>query len=234
MGAIEAEIGAGLAAVRRRIGEACDRAGRDPGEVTLVGVSKLQPLERLRAAFDAGLRVFGESRVQEAVEKAAELPVEIDWQLIGPLQSNKVKAAARLFGTVHSVDRHKIARLLDKEAAANDRRIEAFLQIHLGDEPTKHGFPEAGVAEELRPLADLEHLRIVGLMAIPPYEEELERARGWFRRLRELRDELCARPEWSGCPGWLSMGMSHDYPVAVEEGATHVRVGTAIFGERPG
>jgi PLP dependent protein len=221
-----------LAAVQRRIEEACDRSGRDADEVTLVGVSKLQPVDKMRAAVAAGLRVFGETRVQEALSKSAELEVNLDWHLIGPLQSNKVKPASRLFSTIHSVDRLKIARLLDKDAGRLGRPIAGFLEVNLGAEPSKHGFLAAGIAEEVRPLADFESLRIVGLMAIPPYEEDPEQARAWFRRLRELRDELRSRPEWDGRLPWLSMGMSHDFEIAVEEGATHVRVGTALFGER--
>jgi hypothetical protein len=221
-----------LAAVQQRIEDACGRGGRDAGEVTLVGVSKLQPVEKLRAAADAGLRVFGETRVQEALAKSAELEVSLDWHLIGPLQSNKVKPASRLFSTIHSVDRLKIARLLDKDAGRLGRPIAGFIEVNLGAEPSKHGFLLDGIAEEVRPLADFESLRIVGLMAVPPWEDDPEQARAWFRRLRELRDELRARPEWDGRLPWLSMGMSHDFEIAVEEGATHVRVGTALFGER--
>ncbi len=226
------DVGARLAELEGRIRAAGERCGRDPADVVLVGIGKRQPLERLRAAAAAGLRIFGENRVQEAVEKSAELPVGIEWHLVGPLQSNKVKPAVRLFDAVHSLDRPKIARLLDREAQRQDRRLQGFIQVHIGAEPSKHGFAVDGLAEAVRPLAELEHLEIVGLMAIPPYEEDPERARGWFRELRELRDELAARPEWSGFRGWLSMGMSHDFEIAVEEGATHVRVGTALFGPR--
>ncbi|MCP4654621.1 MAG: YggS family pyridoxal phosphate-dependent enzyme [bacterium] len=225
-------VAARLAELEGRIHAACERCGRDPAEVVLVGIGKRQPLERLRAAAAAGLRVFGENRVREAVEKSAELPVEIEWHLVGPLQSNKVKPAVRLFDAIHSLDRPKIARLLDREAERQDRRLRGFIQVHVGAEPGKHGFAVDGLAEAVRPLAELERIEVVGLMAIPPYEEDRERARSWFRSLRELRDELAARPEWSGFPGWLSMGMSHDFEIAVEEGATHVRVGTALFGPR--
>jgi len=229
----ETPVAGALAAVRQRIEDACDRSGRDADEVTLVGVSKLQPVEKIRAAIDAGLRIFGETRVQEALAKSAELEVNLDWHLIGPLQSNKVKPASRLFSTIHSVDRPKIARLLDKDAGRVGRPIAGFIEVNLGAEPSKHGFLVDGIAEEVRPLADYENLRIVGLMAIPPFEEDPRQARSWFRRLRELRDELRSRPEWAGRLPWLSMGMSHDFEIAVEEGATHVRVGTALFGERP-
>jgi pyridoxal phosphate enzyme (YggS family) len=217
--------------------------------VVLVGVSKTQPASALAEAWRAGLRVFGENRVQEALAKSAELAGLVpgllsdpqgaaDWHLIGPLQSNKVRAALDLFSTVHSVDRPKIAEALDREAAARGRRITGLLEVNLGGEASKHGFPLSalsannGFAAAIRPLADLEHLRITGLMAIPPPGNDAEASRPWFRRLRELRDHLASRPEWQGFPGYLSMGMSDDFEVAIEEGSTHVRVGTALFGPR--
>ncbi len=230
---MSSEIALRLAAVRREIAEACARSGRQPEEVTLVGASKIQPAAALRTAWDAGLRVFGENRVQEAAAKRPELPAALEWHLIGPLQSNKVKQALDLFSAIHSIDRPKIAAALDREAAERGGRLAGFLEINLGGEATKHGFPAAGLAEAVRPLAALGHLRIVGLMAIPPQGEGAEASRPWFRRLRALRDELARLPEWRDFPGHLSMGMSGDFAVAVEEGATHVRVGTAIFGRRP-
>lgn len=235
---LDARIADSYRRIVQRIGEACARSGRDPGEVTLVGVSKTHPAAVLAAAWRAGLRVFGENRVQEAVAKSRELaspPYSIEWHLIGPLQSNKVKPALDLFRAVHSVDRPRIAEALDQEAGRRGIELPAFLEINLGQEESKHGFspqsPQA-LAEAVRPLADLPHLKIVGLMAIPPQADEPEESRPWFRRLRELRDELGSRAEWSGFPGLLSMGMSHDFEIAVEEGATHVRVGTSLFGSR--
>lgn len=221
-----------LAEVRRRIAAAAARAGRPPGEVTLVGASKGQPVTVLAAAWRAGLEVFGENRVQEAIGKARELPREIGWHLLGPLQSNKVRVAVELFSSIHSVDRPKIAGAIDQEAARAGKVVAGFLEVNLGGEESKHGFPAAGLAAAVAPLAELRHLRIVGLMTIPPFGEQAELSRPWFRRLRSLRDELARRPEWQGFPGHLSMGMSGDFEVAVEEGATHVRVGTAIFGPR--
>ena len=219
--------------ITRRIEEACRRAGRRPEDVVLVGASKTQPPEILAEAWRAGLRVFGENRVQEALAKSRELTnYEIDWHLIGPLQSNKVKPALDLFRTIHSVDRPRIADALDKEAGRRGIRLTGLLEVNLGNEESKHGFLPEGLAEAARPLAELQHLKIVGLMAIPPQEDDPEASRPWFRRLCELRDDLAARPEWPGFPGWLSMGMSHDFEVAVEEGATHVRVGTSLFGAR--
>jgi PLP dependent protein len=227
-----------LAEVQARIAAACGRAGRSPAEVTLVGVSKTHPAAAVEEAWRAGLEVLGENRVQEALAKSRELahlpppPEGPEWHLIGPLQSNKVRQALELFRTIHSIDRPKIAEALDREAGALGLRLTGFLEINLGEEESKHGFPPRGLADAVRPLASLEHLRIAGLMAIPPAADDPEASRPWFIRLRELRDEIAARPEWAGFPGWLSMGMSHDYEVAVEEGATHVRVGTALFGTR--
>ncbi|HEX3531574.1 MAG TPA: YggS family pyridoxal phosphate-dependent enzyme [Thermoanaerobaculia bacterium] len=236
-----AELPARLAAVRDRIAAACRRTGRSPSEVVLLGVSKTHPAAAVEAAWRAGLRTFGENRVQEALAKSRELahlpppPPAADgpeWQLIGPLQSNKVRAALELFRTIHSIDRPSIAEALDREAAARGLQLTGFLEINVGGEASKHGFVPEGLAEAVRPLAGLQHLRIAGLMAIPPQGDDPEDSRRWFVRLRELRDALTARPEWSGWSGWLSMGMSHDFEIAIEEGATHVRVGTAIFGTR--
>jgi PLP dependent protein len=191
--------------------------------------------------------VVGENRVQEALAKRRELaemgglpPVE--WHLIGPLQSNKVRSALDLFTCVHSLDRPSIAAAVDGEAARRGAVVTGFVEVNLGEEASKHGFPPAGLAAALRPLAGLGHLRIVGLMAIPPPAGAdapdapslpEDGGRRWFRWLRELRDELAREPEWAGWPGWLSMGMSDDFEVAIEEGATHVRIGTALFGPRP-
>ena len=231
----DASIAERLAWIRDRIEEACRRSGRPAGSVVLVGASKTQAPAALAAAWDAGLRVFGENRVQEAVAKSCELPahvLDIEWHLIGPLQSNKVRPAVELFRAVHSIDRPGIAEALDREAAARGRTLDGFLEVNLGGEESKHGFSPEGLADAVRPLAGLAHLRIAGLMAIPPQGDAPEDSRPWFRQLRALRDDLAARPEWHGFPGWLSMGMSDDFAVAVEEGATHVRVGTALFGSR--
>lgn len=220
-------------AVMDRVAAACERSRRDPSQVTLVGASKSQSLDRMRAAWEAGLRVFGENRVQEALVKMEQLPPEIEWHFIGPLQSNKARKVVPRFAAVHSIDRTKIATVLDAEARKQGARLEGFLEVNVGSEPTKHGFAPDDLVAQVEPIADLEGLEIVGLMAIPPFEPEIERMRGWFRRLRQLRDELCSRAEWSRCPGYLSMGMSYDFEVAVEEGVTHIRIGTALFGPRP-
>ena len=220
--------------VQARVESACKKAGRDPSGVTIVGASKSQPIERLSWAWSAGLRVFGENRVQEAIRKSVDLPSEIDWHLIGPLQSNKVKKAVDIFSTVHSIDRVKIAHALDREAARRGRILRGFLEVNLAGESTKHGFPAEGLIGEIETLVELGSLDIVGLMAIPPLESNADKSRQWFRKLRELRDDLIAEARWSDCPGYLSMGMSQDFELAIEEGATHVRIGTALFGSRQG
>lgn len=228
------QIAANLEEIRQGIRDACLRSRRDPLEITILGASKSQPIERLRWAWDAGLRVFGENRVQEALAKMAALPSEAEWHLIGPLQSNKVNKAVPALRTIHSIDRLKIASALDRRAAELGISLRGFLEVNLAGEQTKHGFRPHELLGHLDRLQGLAALRIVGLMALPPYEPEPEAARVWFRRLRELRDDICSRAGWSDCPGLLSMGMSQDYPIAVEEGATHVRIGTALFGPRPG
>ena len=220
-------------AVRKRLREACERSGREADSVTLVGASKSQPIDRLHAAWQCGIRIFGENRVQEALAKMPELPSETEWHLIGPLQSNKVKKVVGRFQAVHSIDRLKIARALENNAVGRGVRLQGFLEMNLAHEESKHGFLPEALFEEVRPLADLEALQIVGLMAIPPFEPEGDRARRWFGELRRLRDELCSRKEWGDCPGLLSMGMSHDFEIAIEEGATHIRIGSALFGPRP-
>lgn len=223
-------VGNALQGLRRRIEKACQKAGRDPAEVALVGACKRQPIARLQAAYDAGLRIFGENRVQEASANQPRLPDDISWHLIGPLQSNKARKAAELFDVVESVDRIKIAHALDREATKLERRLACFLEVNLAGESTKHGFAVAEVTSATREMARLSSLDLVGLMAIPPPAETPDGARHWFRELRRLRDDLRSRLD--GFPGFLSMGMSDDFEVAIEEGATHVRIGTALFGAR--
>jgi pyridoxal phosphate enzyme (YggS family) len=228
----ETEIGRRLQAIESRIEGACRRTGRRRSEVTLVGASKRQPVESLRAAHDAGLRTFGENRVQEVVVKAAALPEAIDWHLIGPLQSNKVRRAVGLCSTIHSVDRVKIARAIDRVAGELGVVRRGLLEVNLAEEESKHGFAPARLEETVESLAELSSLEIVGVMAIPPFAAEPEESRTWFRRLRRLRDRLSDLEGFPGWKGWLSMGMSGDFEVAIEEGATHIRVGTELFGPR--
>lgn len=225
------DIARRLAAVESRIAAAGARCGRRRDEITLVGASKTQPAAALRAAWDAGLRVFGENRVQEAESKAPQLPPAADWHLIGPLQSNKARRAVELFSTIHSVDRVKIACALDRLAGELGVTRRGLLEVNLAAEPNKHGFRPDELPAGARQLVGLERLEIVGLMAIPPFGPE-EATRAWFRRLRDLAAGLVdlGLPGWRG---WLSMGMSADFEVAIEEGATHVRVGSDLFGARP-
>jgi pyridoxal phosphate enzyme (YggS family) len=220
-----------LAGIEARIAAAARRAGRDPASVRLVGAAKHQPVEALAAAYAAGLRRFGENRVQEAAAKAPALPADVEWHLLGPLQTNKAKVAVRLFGTFHAIDREKAARALEAEAAAAGRKVRALLEVNLGGESSKHGFAPDDLAEAVAPLAELARVEIVGLMAIPPPGAP-ESARANFRRLRALRDALDRRAEWQGRLAELSMGMSDDFEIAIEEGATYVRVGTLLFGAR--
>ena len=223
-----------VAAVRDRIARAAARVGRTAGEVTLVAVSKTHPPEAVREAFAAGVREVGENRVQEAEGKVAALadlaPHGLHWHLVGHLQSNKAKKAAVLFDWVHSLDGAAIGRRLAEAAVAAGRELRALVQVELAAEPTKSGLDESQLFPALESLRGLGAVKLLGLMILPPYEEDAERTRPYFRRLRTLRDRAKQEGLIEGAE--LSMGMSHDLEVAVEEGATLVRVGTAIFGER--
>jgi pyridoxal phosphate enzyme (YggS family) len=222
-----------VAAVRERIARAAERASRPPGGITLVGVSKTFPAESVRAAFAAGVRHFGENRVQEArakIDALADLRSRgLQWHLIGHLQSNKARKAASLFDAVQSVDSVTLAERLARAAAESGRALRVLVQVDLAGEATKSGLPEADLTEALRRMGGLEGLQVTGLMALPPYLGP-EEVRPYFRRLRILRDEAVREGLLDGND--LSMGMSHDFEAAVEEGATIVRVGTAIFGAR--
>jgi pyridoxal phosphate enzyme (YggS family) len=222
-----------IAAVRERMARAAARAGRDPRDTTLVAVSKTQPAGVVREAFQAGLRVFGENRVQEAEAKAAGVAdlreAGLEWHLVGHLQANKAKKAV-LFDLIHSLDSAELGRKLARLGAERGLAVRALVQVDLAGEETKFGIPEEQLLGALEALRPLEHLRLEGLMILPPLFEDPERTRPFFRRLRDLG----ARALSAGLlhAGGLSMGMSHDFEVAIEEGATLVRVGTAIFGER--
>jgi pyridoxal phosphate enzyme (YggS family) len=219
------DLRANVERVREAIARACGRAGRSPDDVLLVAVSKTVEAERIRLAVAAGIPALGENRVQEAREKIETLGHPVPWHLIGSLQTNKAKEAARLFDWIHSVDRVELARELSRRARALDRTLDILIQVNLGEEPQKAGVAPGELKALLDAMTGLESLRIRGLMAIPPAVETPEAARRFFRRLRELRDGAGLEH--------LSMGMSADFEVAIEEGATLVRVGTAIFGPRP-
>lgn len=224
------------AEVLGRVERAARRAGRDPAEVKLVAVSKTHPAALVReAAASAGLREFGENRVQEAEEKIAGLKdvPELRWHLIGHLQPNKARKAARLFDLIHTLDTAALAERLERICAEEGRtQLEVLVQVDLAGEAAKSGATEAELPALFEVLGRSSRVRCRGLMTLPPFFEEVERVRPFFRRLRGLRDEWGARGAFGAGAGELSMGMSHDYEAAVEEGATLVRVGTAVFGER--
>ena len=225
------EIAARLQRVHDRIGEAAQRAGRDPAGVQLVAVSKTQSAEAVREAFEAGQIVFGENRVQELVAKAPELPSAARWHLIGHLQKNKIRKVLPAAELLHGIDSAELAVAVDRVAQELGLFPRALLEINVSGESTKFGFSPDDVRTSLDDLLALPRLQIEGLMTIAPVAPDSEEARPCFAALRALRDELAIR---SGAPlATLSMGMSGDFEVAIEEGATLVRVGTAVFGSRP-
>jgi pyridoxal phosphate enzyme (YggS family) len=222
-----------LTEVRARIERAARSAGRDPSSVTLVAVSKTFPVAAVRQAYEAGQREFGENRVQEALQKIGAAPdLEIRWHLLGHLQTNKARKAAPAFAMIQSVDSVELLEKLDAAAAESGHSPQLLIQVDLAGEATKFGVPPADVPRLFDAALACHAARVVGLMTLPPLPEISEDARPWFRQLRDLRDGWLA----SGVPAamlrHLSMGMSGDFEVAVAEGATLVRVGTAIFGER--
>jgi pyridoxal phosphate enzyme (YggS family) len=219
------DIAGNIERVRERLARAAERSGRRPADVLLIAVSKTVDVERMRAAVAAGVAALGENRVQEARSKVAELGRPVAWHLIGHLQTNKARDAVELFDVIHSLDRVELARELERRAAARGQVVEALLQVNVAAEASKGGVGADLVGETLDIVGKLPHVRVRGLMTIPPEVERADDARPWFRRLRELGERHGLRE--------LSMGMSHDFEVAVEEGATMVRVGTAIFGPRP-
>ena len=229
-------IAENVAEVRQRITAAAHRAGRDPAGITLMAVSKTFPAESIRQAYAAGIRVFGENRVQEFSGKSIQLAdlKDAEWHMIGHLQSNKAAAAAELFIAVDSVDSLKLAEKLDAAAEKLTKKLRVLIEINVGGESAKSGLaPDSAQLEELLVAAPgLKHIEFRGLMTIPPFAEDVEEARPYFRKLRELRDQIAARNLPAIHVDTLSMGMSHDFEVAIEEGSTYVRVGTAIFGER--
>lgn len=228
-------IAENLERVRERVTRAAGRAGRRVEDVTIVAVSKTFPFESIRAAYAAGLRHFGENRVQEWESKQARVAdLDATWHLIGHLQSNKARRAASLFDRVDSVDSLALAQKLDaavaEGGAAGGERLQVLIEVRLGDESTKSGAAEADLGMLAEGVTGLGNLELLGLMTIPPFLGDPERVRPYFSKLRELREDL-ARRMGRALPV-LSMGMSHDFEVAVEEGATEIRVGTALFGER--
>lgn len=226
-------IAANLSAVRGRLEQAARTAGRSPADIRLVAISKTFPAEAVREAFAAGQVDFGENRVQEALQKIrATAELHSRWHLVGHLQTNKARRVVGPFAYVHSVDSLELLRRLDQAASAEEASPKLLIQVDMAGEATKFGAGEGELPALFDAAGRLQSAQVVGLMALPPFAEDPENARPWFRRLREIRDGLVN----AGVPAHqlreLSMGMSHDFHVAVEEGATIVRVGTAIFGTR--
>ncbi|MGB7203186.1 MAG: YggS family pyridoxal phosphate-dependent enzyme [Pyrinomonadaceae bacterium] len=216
-----------LAEVKSRIANAARRVGRDPSEIKLIAVSKTHPASIVREAITAGVNVFGENKVQEAESKIVEISREsAEWHLIGHLQSNKARKAVQIFDVIQSLDSLELGLRLERICAEEHRdALSIFVQVDLGGEATKSGIAEADLPALVSFLKTCKCLRFNGLMILPPYFEDAEKTRPYFKRLRVLRDEILSGGE-------LSMGMSHDFEVAIEEGATIIRVGTAIFGNR--
>lgn len=225
-----------IARIRERISQAAARSGRNPDSITLMGVSKVVEPERIRQAYQAGIRIFGENRVQEFEGKSSALKdlQEAEWHLIGHLQTNKAKKAVELFHAVDSVDSVRLAEKLNQAAQQVNKVLPVLIEINVGGEESKNGVaPDSHELEDLLQNGQLlEHLEVRGLMTIPPFTEDPQGSRPYFRRVRELRDAIANRKLQGIQMGVLSMGMSHDFEVAIEEGSTCVRVGTAIFGER--
>lgn len=227
-------ISSNLASVSERIAAAAIRAGRDPDEINLVAVSKTHPPETILEAIAAGITLFGENKVQEAEGKIADVGGDAaEWHLIGHLQSNKARKAVQLFDRIHSVDSVELAERLERICIEEDRAdLPVLVQVDLAGERTKTGITESGLDELAEYLGGCSRLRFNGLMVLPPFFDDPEATRPYFVRLRSIRDKLAKQGLFAAGAGELSMGMSHDFEVAVEEGATLVRVGTAIFGDR--
>ena len=223
-----------LADVRARVNAAVQRSGREPDAVRLIAISKTHPATVIKQLCQLGATDFGENRVQEAEGKIAEIGREkVRWHLVGHLQANKARRAVNLFDVIHSLDTLDLAQRLDRLCAEEGRQsLPVLIQVDLGHEETKSGIDESELTHMVESLGPLTRVKLIGLMTLPPFFDDPEQSRPFFRRLRELRDELNQRGVFGERIGELSMGMTHDFEVAIEEGATMVRIGTAIFGER--
>ncbi|QDH19879.1 YggS family pyridoxal phosphate-dependent enzyme [Saccharibacillus brassicae] len=220
-----------IAHVNEKVAEACARAGRSPEEVNIVAVTKYVSTEKTAQVFDSGIRHIGENRWQNAKPKWEALGSQGTWHFIGQLQSNKVKDVIGRFAYIHSLDRLSLAKELERQAAASDIEVNVFVQVNVSGEDSKSGMPPEEVYDFVRQLRDYSHLNVVGLMTMAPLDRDAEGARPTFRGLRELRDELNAREAWSAPIEHLSMGMSGDFEVAIEEGATWLRLGSILVGK---
>jgi len=232
--AAQEQLAARLTAVRERIAAAAKACGRNAEEVKLIAISKTHPASVIRTLIELGASDLGENRVQEAEEKIAEIGRDrVRWHLVGHLQANKARRAVSLFEVIHSLDSLDLARRLDRVCAEEGRqKLPVLIQVDLGHEETKSGINESELTHLVDDLQSLNHLELIGLMTLPPFFDDTEQSRPYFRRLRQLRDELGSRGAFGDRKGELSMGMTHDFEVAIQEGATLVRIGTAIFGER--
>jgi PLP dependent protein len=226
-------IGENIAKVQEQIASACRRAGRAAEEVKLLAISKTFPPESIREAYQAGLRDFGENRVQEAAAKRPALSdLAITWHLVGHLQTNKVRQAPELFHWVHSMDSEKVAQKLDQSAAGRGEKLKVLLEANLGEEESKSGAKENDALRLAEQVSRLGQLELLGLMTVPPFYDDPEKVRPFFARLREMARTISERNLPNVSMQHLSMGMTHDFEIAIEEGATIVRVGTGIFGAR--
>ena len=227
----QSTIAGRLEGLQSRIAAACARAGRSADDVRLIAVSKTHPPAAVCEAARAGLLIFGENKVQEARAKIPECPTNLTWHLIGHLQRNKAALAVELFDQIHSVDSLRLLETIDRVSEEAGRTTKVLLEVNVSGEGTKFGLKPDEVAAVLEASRSLSRIEVRGLMTMPPFLEDLERVRPYFRRLRELRDRL--EKETGAALPELSMGMSHDFEIAIEEGAHWIRVGTALFGERP-
>ena len=229
---METDIVSNIRMIRERIIAAATRSARDPGSIQLMAVSKTIPPERIREAVEAGITLLGENYVQEAREKIPVIGHNVSWHMIGHLQTNKVKYVINLFDWIHSVDRLELARELDKRAGQNNRKLNALIEVNVSGEESKNGVEASHALELVRQVSVLPNLNVRGLMTMPPYSDNPETSRPYFKALRSLRDEISIAAISGIRMDELSMGMTDDFEVAIEEGATIIRVGRAIFGER--
>ena len=227
-------LAARYADIQARIATVARRCGRGPEDVALIAISKTHPASVIKKLVQLGAKDLGENRVQEAEEKVPEVGRDqVRWHLVGHLQANKARRALNLFDVIHSVDSEDLARRLDRLCVEVGRpKLPVLVQVDLGHEETKSGIDEDALPQLTETLQQLERVELIGLMTLPPFFDDPEQARPYFRRLRELRDYVATRGAFGNRRGELSMGMTHDFEVAIEEGATMVRIGTAIFGER--
>jgi pyridoxal phosphate enzyme (YggS family) len=227
-----ADVAANYETIVKRIGEAALKSGRDPSEVKLLAAAKSQDLELIHAAIRAGIKLIGENYVQEARRKKLQISAPIEWHMIGHLQRNKAKAAAEIFDLIESLDSIGLATELNRVGKERGKKIRVFVELNLADEEPKSGIAKDKVVDLLKAASELSHVSVEGLMAVPPFRENTEDVRPYFRELNELRAGLRELKIPNVDLRELSMGMTHDYPIAIEEGATIVRIGTALFGPR--